>query len=88
MRDPGKVRNSQVAELSIDGVRIALVVIDEFFGLDDSEELRVAPREVGLFGLDRSPVALFNEPAPGCAVVPRSRSTRPWLRAKKGRARQ
>ncbi|MFV3288499.1 hypothetical protein ACNFBR_07165 [Pseudomonas sp. NY11955] len=82
------MRNSEhgaVAFLYIlEGRAIGRVIIDEWFGVDLGEEVTVSPREGGLFGLqqfDKSVVA-------GSAVVPRSRATQPWLRAKKGRARQ
>ena len=69
------------------GVRgriVGQVIIDEWFGLDLGEEVTVEPQKGGLFGL-----AQFDKPTvAGSAVVPRSRATKPWLRAKKGRARQ
>lgn len=69
------------------GVRgriVGQVIIDEWFGLDLGEEVADAPRRVGLFGLQQvdKPIAA------GSGVVPRSRATKPWLRAKKGRSRQ
>ncbi|MGC9742275.1 hypothetical protein OGV25_13600 [Pseudomonas sp. P1B16] len=68
----------------VDGQIIGQVIIDEWFGMDLGEEVTVTPREGGLFGLDEFDKAIVN----GSAVVPRSRATKPWLRAKKGRARQ
>lgn len=63
---------------------VGQVIIDEWFGMDLGEEVTVEPREGGLFGHD-----LFAKPiVAGSADVPRSRTTRPWLRGKKGRARQ
>ncbi|MNH47742.1 hypothetical protein D3C79_1111430 [compost metagenome] len=60
------------------------MIIDEWYGMDLGEEVNLAPREGGLFGLEQ-----FDKPTvAGSAVVPRSRATQPWLRAKKGRARQ
>ncbi|MEX5319493.1 hypothetical protein WCE04_09055 [Pseudomonas shirazica] len=68
----------------LNGRIVGQVIIDEWFGVDLGEEVTVAPREGGLFGLQQ-----FDKPiVAGCAVVPRSRSTKPWLRAKKGRSRQ
>ncbi|MFV3289138.1 hypothetical protein ACNFBR_10395 [Pseudomonas sp. NY11955] len=69
------------------GVRgriVGQVIIDEWFGLDLGEEVTVEPREGGLFGLEQFDKTIVA----GSAVVPRSRATKPWLRAKKGRARQ
>ena len=63
---------------------IGQVIIDEWFGIDLGEEVTVEPREGGLCGLQQ-----FDKPTvAGSAVVPSSRATKPWLRAKKGRARQ
>jgi hypothetical protein len=63
---------------------VGQVIIDEWFGMDLGEEVTVEPREGGLFGL-----AQLDKPiVVGSAVVPRSCATKPWLRAKKGRARQ
>jgi len=68
----------------LEGRAIGQVIIDEWFGVDLGEELVDEPRRVGLFGLDQ-----FDKPiVAGSAVVPRRRATKPWLRAKKGRARQ
>lgn len=82
------MRNSEhgaVAFLySLEGRAIGQVIIDEWFGVDLGEEVTVSPREGGLFGLQQ-----FDKPVvAGIAVVPRSRASKPWLRAKKGRARQ
>ncbi|WP_085614973.1 MULTISPECIES: hypothetical protein [unclassified Pseudomonas] len=60
------------------GRAIGQVIIDEWFGVDLGEEVTVAPREGGLFGLEQ-----FDKP-----IVAGSRATKPWLRAKKGRSRQ
>lgn len=69
------------------GVRgriVGQVIIDEWFGVDLGEEVTVAPREGGLFGLEQ-----IDKPiVAGSGVLPRSRATKPWLRAKKGRSRQ
>ncbi|MFG0499673.1 hypothetical protein ACF8MH_20435 [Pseudomonas sp. YQ_13] len=66
------------------GRAIGQVIIDEWFGVDLGEEVAVSPREAGLFGLEQ-----FDKPiVAGSVVVPRSRATKPWLRAKKGRSRQ
>lgn len=68
----------------LNGRIVGQVIIDEWFGVDLGEEVTVAPREGGLFGLQQ-----FDKPmVAGSAVVPRSRAAKPWLRAKKGRARQ
>lgn len=68
----------------VSGRIVGQVITDEWFGLDLGEEVTVAPREGGLFGLEQ-----FDKPiVAGSAVVPRSRATKPWLRAQKGRARQ
>lgn len=68
----------------LEGRAIGQVIIDEWFGVDLGEEVTVAPREGGLFGVQQ-----FDKPTVvDSAVVPRSRATKPWLRAKKGRARQ
>ncbi|MFG0924681.1 hypothetical protein ACF8SB_03075 [Pseudomonas sp. CJQ_8] len=68
----------------LEGCAIGQVIIDEWFGVDLGEEVTVEPREGGLFGLEQ-----FDKPiVAGSAVVPRSRATKPWLRAKKGRSRQ
>lgn len=68
----------------VNGRIVGQVIIDEWFGIDLGEEVTVAPREGGLFGLEQ-----FDKPiVAGRAVVPRSRATKPWLRAKKGRSRQ
>lgn len=68
----------------VNGRIVGQVIIDEWFGMDLGEEVTVAPQEGGLFGLEQ-----FDKPiVAGRAVVPRSRATQPWLRAKKGRARQ
>jgi len=68
----------------LSGRCIGQVIIDEWFGLDLGEEVTVAPREGGLLGLKQ-----FNKPIlADSAVLPRSRATKPWLRAKKGRSRQ
>ncbi|MGF6392150.1 hypothetical protein [Pseudomonas plecoglossicida] len=68
----------------LNGRIVGQVIIDEWFGIDLGEEVTVAPREGGLFGLEQ-----FDKPiVAGSAVVPRSRATKPWLRARKGRARQ
>jgi hypothetical protein len=68
----------------LEGRAIGQVIIDECFGVDLGEEVNVVPREGGLFGLQQ-----FDKPiVAGSAVVPSSRATKPWLRAKKGRARQ
>ena len=69
------------------GVRgriVGQVIIDEWFGLDLGEEVTMEPREGGLFGPQQ-----FDKPiVAGSSVVPRGRAAKPWLRAKKGRARQ
>lgn len=82
MRNP---EHGAVAFLyGLDGRAIGKVIIDEWFGMDRGEEVTVEPREGGLFGLEP-----FDKPiAAGSAEVPPGRATRPWLRAKKGRARQ
>ncbi|MFG0272340.1 hypothetical protein [Pseudomonas sp. zjy_14] len=68
----------------LNGRIVGQVIIDGWFGVDLGEEVTVAPREGGLFGLQQ-----FDKPiVAGSAVVPRSRAAKPWLRAKKGRARQ
>lgn len=68
----------------LEGRAIEQVIIDEWFGVDLGEEMNDGPRPVGLFGLEQ-----FDKPiVAGSAVVPRSRATKPWLRAKKGRSRQ
>lgn len=68
----------------VNGRIVGQVIIDEWFGMDLGEEVTVTPREGGLLGL-----AQFDKPiVAGSAALPRSRSTKPWLRAKKGRARQ
>ncbi|USS53676.1 hypothetical protein [Pseudomonas kermanshahensis] len=68
----------------LEGRAIGQVIIDEWFGVDLGEELTDAPRRVGLFGQEQ-----FEKPVvAGSAVLPRSRATKPWLRAKKGRARR
>ncbi|EPJ2807373.1 hypothetical protein ACTHGN_000361 [Pseudomonas putida] len=68
----------------MEGRAIGRVVIDEWFGVDLGEEVTVVPRDGGLFGLEQ-----FDKPiVAGSGVVPRSRATKPWLRAKKGRSRQ
>lgn len=88
MRDPGKVR-PQMAELSIDGMRVGLVIIDEFWGLEGCEQLHVTPQFGGLIGDEQPRVVQFAElDLAGGVAFPRSPSARPWLRAKKGRARQ
>jgi len=82
MRNP---QQGAVAFLyGLSGRCIGQVIIDEWFGVDMGEEVTVAPREGGLFGLEQ-----FNKPiVADSAVLPRSRATKPWLRAKKGRSRQ
>ena len=82
MRNP---EHGAVAFLyGLEGRAIGQVIIDEWFGVDLGEEVTVVPREGGLFGLEQ-----FNKPiVAGSAVLPRSRATKPWLRAKKGRSRQ
>lgn len=68
----------------VNGRIVGQVIIDEWFGVDLGEEVAVAPREGGLFCLEQ-----FDKPiAAGSAVVPRTRASKPWLRAKKGRSRQ
>ncbi|MBF8703033.1 hypothetical protein [Pseudomonas putida] len=68
----------------VNGRLVGQVIIDKWFGVDLGEEVTVEPREGGLFGLEQ-----FDNPiVAGSAVVPRSRATKPWLRAKKGRSRQ
>lgn len=68
----------------LDGRAIWQVIIDEWFGVGFGQEVTVEPREGGLFGLEQ-----FDKPiAAGSAVVPRNRATKPWLPAKKGRARR
>ena len=69
---------------SLEGRAIGQVIIDEWFGVDLGEEVAVVPREGGLFGLEQIDKPILA----GSAVVPRSRATKPWLRAKKGRARR
>jgi len=82
MRNP---EHGAVAFLyGLEGRAIGQVIIDEWFGVDLGEEVTVVPREGGLFGLEQ-----FNKPiVAGSAVLPRSRATKPWLRAKRGRSRQ
>lgn len=82
MRNP---QQGAVAFLyGLSGQCIGQVIIDEWFGVDMGEEVTVAPREGGLLGLEQ-----FNKPIVADRVVlPRSRATKPWLRAKKGRSRQ
>lgn len=82
MRNP---EHGAVAFLyALDGRAIGQVIIDEWFGVDLGEEVIVEPREGGLFGLEQFDKRIVA----GSAVVPRSRATKPWLRAKKGRSRQ
>ncbi|MCA4074859.1 hypothetical protein LD001_05875 [Pseudomonas kurunegalensis] len=68
----------------LNGRIVGQVIIDEWFGMDLGEEVTVETGEGGLFGLSQ-----FEKPVvAGSAVMPRSRAAKPWLRAKKGRARQ
>ncbi|MBA6058102.1 hypothetical protein [Pseudomonas juntendi] len=68
----------------LEGRDLGQVIIDEWFGVDLGEEVTLELREGGLFGLQQ-----YDNPiVAGSSVVPRSRATKPWLRAKKGRARQ
>ncbi|MFT2159330.1 hypothetical protein [Pseudomonas putida] len=68
----------------LNGRIVGQVIIDEWFGVDLGEEVTVAPREGGLFGLEQ-----IDKPiVAGSGVLPRGRATKPWLRAKKGRSRQ
>jgi hypothetical protein len=88
MRSLGKSRCPQVAELALAGRCIGLVIIDEWFDMVLGEELALVPREGGLFGREQPVVVQFDKSTMAdSAVVPR-RSTRPWLRARKGRSRQ
>ena len=68
----------------LEGRAIGQRIIDEWFGVDLGEEVAVAPREGGLFGLEQ----IDKQIVAGSGVLPRSRATKPWLRAKKGRSRQ
>lgn len=82
------MRNSEHGAVAflygLNGRAIGQVIIDEWFGVDLGEEVTVEPREGGLLGLEQ-----FDKPiVAGSAVVPRSRATKPWLRARKGRARR
>ncbi|MBF8646858.1 hypothetical protein [Pseudomonas pudica] len=68
----------------LEGRAIGQVIIDEWSGVDLGEEVTVAPREGGLFGLEQ-----FDKPIVAASgVVPCCCATKPWLRAKKGRSRQ
>jgi hypothetical protein len=75
-------------ELGNEFKRLGQVVIDEWFGMDLGEESPIVPRQVGLLGKQPVVFRLDELAVAGSSVVPRSRSNRPWLRAKKGRSRQ
>ena len=82
------MRNSEHGAIAflygLEGRAFGLVIIDGWFGVDLGEEVTVAPRDGGLFGLEQ-----FDKPVvAGSGVMPRSRAAKPWLRAKKGRSRQ
>jgi len=82
------MRNSEHGAVAflygLEGRAIGQVIIDEWFGVDLGDEMIDGPRPVGLLGLEQ-----FDKPiVAGSAVVPPSRATKPWLRAKKGRSRQ
>lgn len=82
------MRNSEHGAVAflydLEGRDIGQVIIDEWFGVDLGEEVTDEPRPVGLFGLEHLEKPIVT----GSAVVPRSRTAKPWLKAKKGRVRQ
>ncbi|VVN74285.1 hypothetical protein [Pseudomonas fluorescens] len=82
MRDPGKSRFLQTAEVLIGGHRIGLVIVDEFFEIPDTFDVCLG---------DHEPMDVVQFAMPGLVCEPkdpRILRAKPWLRQKKGRGAQ